>query len=274
MSLNYQSRRIIALALQNTFDGVSATLFDDLVVDDINHYVSTLMHDLYDWSELTMTYHQRVIFTTSGTFIKSDYPWLQYVIVHVVGAGGGGGGVAATGATQSAVSTGGSGGCYARSLFSDVASIPSSVTVTVGAGGAGGLAGANPGSNGGESSFGSGTGVEVSGAGGAGGLAGVTVSSAYSRVGVPGANTGVGQIVIPGGDSQPSISPVYLYPAPGKSGESYFSFGIVFTGGYSGNGPDAASYGGGGGAAVNANRQAARPGGAGGDGLVILDLWG
>jgi hypothetical protein len=39
-------------------------------------------------------YRERFTFTSSGTFVKADYPWLRAIRVRCVGGGGAGGGTA------------------------------------------------------------------------------------------------------------------------------------------------------------------------------------
>jgi hypothetical protein len=92
-------------------------------------------------------YRETVYFTSSGTFVKADYPWLRAIRVRCVGGGGGG-------TTDVNISAGGSGGGGgAESFITDIAGLAASVTVTRGAGGAGRTT-AGVGNNGTASSFG------------------------------------------------------------------------------------------------------------------------
>ena len=101
-------------------------------------------------------------FTASGTFVKADHPGLRAIRVRLVGGGGSGGGAAATSAGNNSYGSGGGAGGYAESFITDLATVPASVAVTVGAGGA---AAATAGTGGAASSFGS----LVAAEGGAGG---------------------------------------------------------------------------------------------------------
>src|SRR5690606_18190262 len=78
-----------------------------------------------------------VYFTSSGTFIKANYPGLRAARVTCVGAGGGAGGCAATGAGEVSVSGAGHAGAIAIS-FVLADDLNPAETVTVGAGGSGG----------------------------------------------------------------------------------------------------------------------------------------
>jgi len=202
-------------------------------------------------------------FTTVGTatFTKATYPWLRAVRVCVQAGGGGGAGVSADAADRG--SSGGGGGGYAES-FIDASSLGSSVTITVGAGGAGGAAGANDGAQGGSSSFG--TLVAASGGVGgqreqsgnvSGGRGGVgTAGDLTLRGGGGGPNTPFGRAGAAGGSSHlgggaPGVTRYgATLGAPGLAGEVYG--------------------GGGGGAATISTAQA---GGAGAQGIVIVELY-
>ena len=108
-----------------------------------------------------------VRFTSSGAFVKANYPGVRAVRVKIQGGGGGGGGSRSTlgGATtgQASSSGGGGGGCYVEAVIL-ASSLASSVAVTVGGGGTSPAGG--PGNTGGASSFGS----FVSAPGGSGGF--------------------------------------------------------------------------------------------------------
>jgi hypothetical protein len=86
-------------------------------------------------------YAGTVYFTSSGSFVKADPLGtgdigLRAIRVRCQAGGGGAGGVPAT-TTQAAVSVCGGGGSYAESFITDIASLPTSVTVTRGSGGDG-----------------------------------------------------------------------------------------------------------------------------------------
>jgi hypothetical protein len=212
---------------------------------------------------------QVLYYTSSGTFTKATYPWLRAIRVKVQGAGGGSGGCAATGSSAASGSASGGGGAYAESFITNIAGLPSSVTVTRGAGGAGGAAGDNSGSTGGTSSFGS----LVSANGGFGGGG----SGAFAYAVFNGSSGGVaatGDFIVIGGSSGFSESTPTLVRV-GGSGGSYLgnavspwvSFNAL--GSITGN-----LYGvGAGGAANTQNQGTARPGAGGGNGIVIVELY-
>jgi hypothetical protein len=216
---------------------------------------------------------QTLYFTSSGTFTKATYPWLRAVKVKCQGAGGGSGGIPATTAGQKAIAVAGYGGGYAESFITDISGLDASVTVTVGAGGAGGSAGANAGAAGGASSFGSP--AIVSGDGGSAGAAGAVLTA--SNVFNPSTSTsgGVGDLVV-FGDS-PEVS--FVINVSDNNNQLGGSGGSSFlgTGGgaqRNGSGSNALLHGGGGGAPANNVSQAARAGGNGAAGIVILELYG
>jgi hypothetical protein len=217
-------------------------------------------------------YVSTVYFTSSGTLEKADYPWLRAIRVKCQGAGGGGGGCATTGATTSAVAGSGSGGAYAESFITNIAGLDASVTVTRGSGGAGGAAGNYNASAGGTSSFGS----LVSAGGGEGGLGSAgSTANAYQVIARVGATTGTGDLVIPGGGTETSFALSVNYASSPIPGSSFLSPARRVTAsatGSAGNGGDGVGTGGGG--AVNAINQAtARAGGAGANGIVIVELF-
>lgn len=218
-------------------------------------------------------YVSSVTYTSSGTFTKATYPWLRAIRVRVQAAGGGGGGAPSIPTGQVACGKAGAGGVYAEKFITDIAGLASSVTVTVGAGGAGGAAGNNAGGTGGDSSFGS-------LASAAGGTLGGTIDYTYPPnlpgVSVPGPTNGVGDLVIPGGDSTSAVAPSVSFVRGGDGGDSFMSTaqaGVTVVASGS-NGRPGKLYGGGGTAGANAENQAtARSGGAGANGIVIVELY-
>ena len=204
-----------------------------------------------------LTYNMQV-FTSPATWTKPD--GLRYIKVTVVGGGGGGGGT--RGVAPPAANTygsGGGGGGGTGIKYIPAPTIPGPVVVTRGAGGAGGVqppaAGATAGAAGGTSSFGS----FVSATGGA-----IQPGTEYTgAVGGVGSN---GDINIKGGGGQgATISPGADY---GQQGGSSTMGG----GGASGPGTGGAGglYGGGGGGA-RAPSTTAYAGGAGANGIVIVE---
>lgn len=104
----------------------------------------------WDGSTLTIvgTVPDTQVFTSSGTWTKPA--GAKFVRVQCWGGGGGGGGSA----TLFGDGSGGGGGGYTETIF-NASDLSATVTITIGAGGAGGVAGDNPGTVGGNSTFGS-----------------------------------------------------------------------------------------------------------------------
>lgn len=205
------------------------------------------------------------VINSSQEFVK--HPAMKFCRVRIVGGGGGAGGVPATTASTSSVSGGAGGGAYAEVILS-AASVPASVTVTIGAGG---LPSATNGADGSASTFGSiitcpgglksNTGVLISTASalsiGAGSSSKPTVTTGAILVWSYGSGGGCGistQLGIVGGAGGNSII--------GTGGPSKFSG----SGSQAGGGPGA----GGGGIAIGGSSAAAN-GGAGANGLCIIE---
>jgi hypothetical protein len=215
---------------------------------------------------------ETVQFTTSGSFVKADYPYLAKVLAKVQAGGGAGGGATTTSAGEASAGDGGGGGGYAEALVL-VDALSASTTVTVGAGGAG-VSGAAGGS-GTASSFGS----HAAANGGGGGsirAATATPSVASSDTSLRRGGVGTAGDILHEGGSGGHL--VYVGSAlqsviGGHGGASHFNGGrsAPIAGG---NGAGGGQYGGGGtGAANHANQGSARTGGAGAGGIIILDLY-
>jgi hypothetical protein len=216
-----------------------------------------------------------VYFTANGTFSKASYPWLRAMVVTCVGAGGGGGngGAASNGGGWASSGAGGGGGGFSKKFITDIASLPSSITVTVGSGGAAGTAGGN-GSTGGSTSF-----STVIGNGGAGGAGMSQQNTSWSSSGGNG-GTGSGSDITINGESgrNAAILPTLNYLAPGSGGASFYSTtqglasptvsGAINLGGSNGN-----LYGGGGSGSASTNSSGATFAGNGAQGVVILELY-
>lgn len=214
-----------------------------------------------------------VVFTVSGqgtTFTKADYPNLIGVRVRGVGGGGGGGGCAATGAGQYSAGTGGSGGGYFERWLT-AAELAASETVTVGQAGSTGAGAA--GGAGVASSFG----AHATGNGGNGGSGGGATSGNGALLGPAGATATGGDVNITGSSGgQNWASGTSNLAWGGEGGSTPLGAGgttrITITGG--GAGDDAEGYGAGGSGAVNGPGQgAAKAGGAGVPGIVIVDVY-
>jgi hypothetical protein len=193
---------------------------------------------------------ETVYFTSSGTFSKATYPWLRAIRVKCQGGGGAGGALT----NNTSGGGGGAGGTYAESFITDIAGLAASVTVTVGAGGSGVTSAA--GNSGASSSFG----ALVSGGGGGG---------SFADGGVPTGGTGDVVHVGSGGDGgAPGVV------KPGSGGSSHLGGGAWSWSQFAQNQNGIAGfvYGGGGSGAVRSS--AAVTGGAGANGIVIVELYG
>ena len=96
---------------------------------------------------------ETVRFTASGTFTKASYPWATYAVITCVGPGGAGGGVKHS-QNQGEGSAGAGGGAGSTSIkFTAVSALGASETVTVGTGGTG-VVGADGNDGSGNTSFG------------------------------------------------------------------------------------------------------------------------
>ena len=227
-----------------------------------------LSADLNDTFFRGFMYRETVYFTSNGTFTKADYPWLRAVRVRVQGGGGGGGGIAA-GTTDAAASSGGGGGGYAESIITDIAGLSASVTVTRGSGGTGGAAGENNGSNGGNSSFGS----LVVGLGGGGGLTMIRTTVARGcQGGAPGGGTG--NFVIEGARGVGGYVENSIPIGATRGGDSHLGHGAGHSTTDFGHIAQSADvFGGGGSGSARRGDATPRPGGDGGDGIVIVELY-
>jgi len=203
------------------------------------------------------SFQETVQFTANGTFSKASYPYLRAIRVKLVGGGGGGG----SAQNADACAGGGGGGGYAEGFITDIAGLASSVTVTIGAGGAGATTAGGTGVDGGTTTF-----STITATGGSGGLGTTTTTAGVG--GARGVGSG-GNININGqnGFTGMPISPRQA----GRGGDSEYGRGGVQTGtastGVGGNG-----FGSGGSGGV-ANSSTIRAGGAGADGVVILELF-
>jgi hypothetical protein len=207
-----------------------------------------------------------VRFTSSGTFLKANYPNARAIRVMVqAGGGAGGGGAATTATTNVGAAGGGGGGAYSESFILR-ADIPDSVAVTVGAGGTG-ISG-NAGNDGASSSFGS----LVSAVGGKGGRIRAAAAGFRVAAGGAGGDTGVGDVVIPGGGGSFGAGDQSGDAASGGGGSSRLGAGAVGV-----NALDSATaglnYGGGGAGNSTQPGVAAKTGYAGAPGIVIVELF-
>lgn len=215
----------------------------------------------------SMGMRQQLLYRTPGThqFVVADYPWLARVRVQVQAAGGGSGGANAA-ADECIARPGGAGGGWSESVL-DVSALGAVETIVVGVGGAAGGANASGGTGGG-SSFGG----FVSAAGGEGGSANMTSGVApVTSTGIAGPFAGNGQHVSGGGGGGGAIRLSATQGLSGAGGESRLGHGGVPR---STEGPGTASRGWGGGAGGAFSLGESVEGFVGGDGIVILELFG
>lgn len=215
-------------------------------------------------------YVQTLVFTSSGTFTKANYPDIRAVRVRVIGGGGAGGGAVAAGSGAHSAGGGGGGGGYAES-FVLASNLPESVTVTVGAGGTG-VVGDN-GTSGGASSFGT---FAEAGGGGRGWSSASTALTIAATGGGGGGGT-IGDILAYGDTASFGHGGGSL-GIGGAGGGSALGGGApgVYTGAGSGSlpgNPGRAYGGGGGGAQSNAGNTTAVSGGAGAPGVVLVEVF-
>jgi hypothetical protein len=205
-----------------------------------------------------------VVFTSSGSFVKANYPWARRVRVRGQAPGGGGGG-AAFGAGQGNSGAGGGGGYFEKWI--DVGDLAASVTVTIGAVGSGGSAGNNNGTAGGSVSFGSHATANGGAAGsGSAGSAGGEINTG----GVGGTATG-GDVNIQGGDGSNGRVFDGLGLRVNLSGSSVLGNPAGITGGGNASGRTGRGFGSGGGSANSSTTN--QPGGNGAPGIVIVEVY-
>jgi hypothetical protein len=213
------------------------------------------------------SYAEQLIYGSSGTFVKANYPWLRAVLIRVQGSGGGSGGCQVTGSGEAAASGGGAGGGYGERLVS-VAELPASVTVTIGNGGSAGST-SSAGGTGGTTSFGSLASV-------LGGLGGELGLASQFRSNVSG-GAGRGASLVPwgvrgddGGNGRVQNGIVTQVGMGGGShlgptrSESNANVGASGVDGNNHGGGAAGSFG---------SATTARTGGAGATGIVVLELY-
>lgn len=208
-----------------------------------------------------------VEFTSTGTYTKPQ--GLKGIWTMIAGAGGGAGSGRQGAAGSNRFGGGGGGGGAVVWRYIDAASLPSTVTVTIGTGGTGGAAQASTGSNGnagtagGDSSFGGLITAKGGNAGGGGSTAAGTAgtggqssacSPAYSPFALSGGNGtagntttnaagGVGFLstAAPGGGGGGGISSANASGTAANSGGGIYENGVVQAGPNSGASPNGMS---------------------------------
>lgn len=202
-------------------------------------------------------------FNATGTYTPTA--GTNRIKVILVGGGGGGGASSTTGASQASVGGSGSAGGYAIGVLN----APSGATaVTVGVGGAAGAGGTPTGQNGGNSSF-----LTLSATGGVGGASGGAVTTPNTTGGAAGGTGSGGNISNGlGGSSAPGIHVSTGAVIAGMSGASLFGGSVSNAAANSGNnGQNGGAPGAGGSGGVNTQSLPGRQGGAGANGIVIIE---
>lgn len=214
---------------------------------------------------------EMVTFTSSGSFVKADYPWARSIKVRAVGGGGGGGGCGSTGSGEAAVGGGGGVAAFAE-RYMTVDELGASETITIGASGAKGVGNANGSVGGTTVAFG------MTVPGGDGGRGGGAVTATYSVVlggGWSASPTGTFDYGYSGGGGMFGVGQgernlggsggASMFGGGGNSGNASTSVG--------GNGGNGGKGAGGGGGANRPNQGTARNGGNGGTGIVVVELF-
>lgn len=213
----------------------------------------------------------QVPLTTTFSVFSADGTWTapsgcRRIRVFVVGGGGAGAGAEVTGGSTSSFGGGGAGGAMAVSEYTP-AQFGSSQTVTVGDGGTGVSAGA--GNAGGTSSFG----ALVTAEGGGGGNilpAGSVVT--FGNTSLADVNTtGANLFSIGGAAGSPSFRLGSVTGVPGNGGPSPLGGGIAPYTSSNSDGRDGRAPGAAGSGASSLAGGAARTGGNGADGIVIIE---
>lgn len=216
---------------------------------------------------------QSVIVTGTGdtNFTKASYPGIRAVKVKVQGGGGGSGGAASAAASNASVAGGGGGGGYAESWVL-ASQLFDTETITVGAGGTAGSAGNNAGGAGNSSLFGS---WAIGGGGGAGTGGAAATTAGIGGSGGAGAAGNVGNLfTIVGGDGSNGWRQAGSIAQFGHGGNSFMA-GVKRTSASGGGagGLNGYKYGGGASGAFDVGSSTNRAGAAGGDGIVIVEIY-
>lgn len=202
------------------------------------------------------------IITTSGAYTPTS--GTRVVDIVCLGAGGGGGGTPLTGGSQVAVGSGGNSG-ELRYAFNVAVATVTGQSITIGAAGIG-SSGAN-GSAGGSTIF---PGVGITAVGGAGGILGIaTVTSAFIFIIPAGISVGSGGTLATAtwqGESGVAMQGILL---SGRGASNQYGVGGVALA-LPGAGSNASGHGSGGAGAASIISSAARAGGGGTNGLVLI----
>lgn len=224
----------------------------------------------------TMGPTQVLVYESSGTFVKSNYPWLKTVVIRMVGGGGAGGGAAVNASGQSSAGAGGGSGGYIYHVVTDLSTIGASVSVNIGAGGTGVNSG--QGNSGGQTNA-HGLGfVTFSCGGGGGGTAGISGTTGGSTGGSAGNTSGNGIYNYLGQPGSYGLNAGNQAISGAGAGSPFGPGGASFTRAPNTtalNGMPAYAFGAGGGGSAQAGwTLGGTTGGAGKNGVVILELYG
>ncbi len=203
----------------------------------------------------------RQIFTSTGTYTPTS--GMLFCDVIVIGSGGAGGGCPITGASQVSCGGGAGAGEYAQGIFS-AASVGASKAVTINASGT--VNSGATGGNGGTNSLG----VLITAGGGSGGVAGTAGAVSAGSGGAGGTGGSGGDFRAQGNTGMSSFNnfaSTFIYA--GQGGSSQFGSGGLNHLAVA-SGTAAVGYGSGGSGANNGQNTAAKSGGAGTNGIVIV----
>lgn len=204
------------------------------------------------------------------SFTKASYPAGKSVVVRVQAGGGAGGGAPSTAAGETSMASGGGAGGFSEGRI-PFASLGASETCTIGGGGTG-VSGA-AGNNGSNSSFG----AHLTATGGTGGGIGAASASTGSVGGGAGGAAGgsvTEKVAITGQNGEGTIKVTTTRLLIGRGGASPLGSGGAPSVDANGGSAVGRGYGGGGGGSNNGASQAARTGGAGAPGCIIIEVYG
>lgn len=185
------------------------------------------------------------------------------LFVEAIGGGGAGGGVAT--AANSGAGGGGGAGAYACSWITTLKAAP--YTVAIGAAGTPGAAGANPGGNGGDTTFDT---TAIVAKGGSGGIADTNAAIHVGGLGGAGglASGSTGDLVLDGGQGSPGLALAAAQAVSGNGGQSFLGGGAKGRVTQGDGAAAVANTGGGGAGGCSVSGGASQAGGAGGTGLI------
>lgn len=217
-----------------------------------------------------------LVFTANDSFVKADYPALRGIGCRAQAGGGGSGGCETTGAGQVSGGGPGGGGEFVQNFFIPVSDLAASEAITIGQGGNGGAAGNNNGSTGGDTVLDTISG-EVRANGGTGGGGGAATAPLTGVMGSSGngGTGGTGGHWTQDGDDGINgftLASNRLYTGIG-AGSHMAGTQSRSVAGASIPGAGGKNWGGGAYGPMNAPSIGQQAGQAGGDGIMLIDLW-